>query len=704
VTRAESRLLNRELSWLEFNRRVLAEAADATVPLLERLRFLAIVGANLDEFFMVRVGGLSLLVKEKIARTDPSGMTPLEQLAAIGERVRAMTAESTRILIDEIEPALGREGIRRRRLDTLDEDQARYLETFFEEEIYPVLTPVAIRPETPWPFLPSRLLHLAVQLGPDEAAPEEKRRVAIVTIPRALARIVNLPSRDAHEYCLVEEVIRRFLPRIFPGLPIIESAVFRITRNGDIPLEDDQVADLVEEIRSILSERKWSDPVRLEIEAGASRRVLGLLAKALNLGPAETYPASGPLEIAQLNALCDLRGFDRLRNESWPPRTPPWLEPGTSLFARIAEGDLLLHHPYESFEPVTRLLEEAADDPDVLAIKQTLYRTNAKSRIVAALCRAAANGKPVTAVVEIKARFDEERNLEWAEALEEAGVQVIHGIYGLKTHAKILLIVRRERGSIARYVHLGTGNYNESTARLYTDVGLLTARPALGADASAFFNAITGHTEPRRFQALVDAPLHLRETLLDLIRGETKRKKEGRAARIRARFNSLVDPGIIEALYEASQAGVKIELNVRGICALRPEVPGLSENITVVSIVDRFLEHSRIFHFHQAGAGAVYLSSADWMGRNLDRRIELMVKVEEPVPRERLLEILDVAFRDNVKAWRMRPDGSYEKIGTGRGRPTIRSQEFFYRKAEATEREERERKRHLFRPLKSEKE
>ena len=673
-----SPFLNRELSWLQFNRRVLDEAHDAGVPLLERLKFLAITGSNLDEFFMVRVGGLQQLAEHDPDQCDPSGLTPGDQLATVREVVHGLTAAQYACLTG-LETKLRPVGIARLRVDELSDEQQEHVDRLFQREILPVVTPVAVRSFGAFPLLPGLGVNIGVRLG---AGPSITRRdrFAVVAVPKVLGRVVPLPSEKGYAYMLLEDIIGSHLRYLFPGEAVAERIVFRITRNADLAVREDQAGDLLASMQRILWQRRQSACVRLEVES-ASPDLLRLVVKAVGATPRDVYELPGPLDLSVFMGLATATGFESLRDTPWKPQTPPDIEAAESMFEVISRRDVLLYHPYESFDPIVRLVEEAAADRDVLAIKQILYRTSKSSQIVAALALAAERGKHVTALVELKARFDEARNIEWARALETSGVQVIYGIKGLKTHAKILIIVRREVGGIRRYVHFGTGNYNEITARLYTDVSYMTCRDDFAADASLFFNIITGQSQPVGFQKLAAAPLDLRRRLLDLIEGETQRAKQGQEARIMAKLNSLADPEIIRALCKAARAGVQVALNVRGVCCLRPGVAGQSENITVLSVVDRFLEHARIFCFHHGGKQLVLLSSADWMPRNMDRRIELMVPVEDPDCRARLIGILEMCLRDSAKGAMLQSDGAYRRLlSQGREKP-FRSQDVFYQEA-----------------------
>lgn len=696
MTDASPRYFNRELSWLEFNERVLEEARDDSNLPLERLKFLAITGSNLDEFFMVRVGGLTLLAEGGVVSADPAGMTPRQQLEAITDRAGRMLADQYECFSTQLEPLLAEAGIRRVAPADYTQRQARNLERYVADEILSVLTPMAVRGEGDFPQLVNQMLCVCVRLKPAQGG--DKPRFALIPFGRSAHRFVTVHAEKGFAYTLLEDVVARFLHLFFPGEETVECVPFRITRNADMGVRDDLAADLMTEIEEALDARKQSACVRLEIAAHASPTTRQFLQQALCVGDAAVYPCPGPIDLSAFMRLAELSGFDQLRNPPWPGQTPPRLDPGKSMFQAISRGDVLLIHPYDSFEPVVRLIEEAAEDPDVLAIKQTLYRTSRNSPIVAALEKAAERGKNVTAIVELKARFDEARNIEWARNLERAEVQVIYGVKGLKTHAKVCIIVRREPQGIQRYVHFGTGNYNESTARLYSDVSLMTCDEELGADAVSFFNAVTGYSQPQRFRKLEAAPIGLREKLLEMIEAETQRKREGQPARIAAKLNSLVDPKIIDALYAASQAGVEIKLNIRGVCCLRPGVPGLSENIEVLSIVDRFLEHARIIHFHHGGDERVFISSADWMPRNLDRRVELLVPVEDPAARNSLIDALEIYFRDTAKARRLLPSGLYERVQPRNRRRSFRSQERLYRRAVAAVRLAKQSQRTVFEP------
>ena len=675
--------INRELSWLEFNGRVLEEATDPTVPLLERLRFAIITSSNMDEFFMVRVAGLKDAVEEGETAPDLAGLSPRQQLKAISERAHEMVERLDKTLVDEILPALGQHGIQITSMAALDPAQRVYLSRYFTAEVLPALTPLAIDLSRPFPKLSSLSLNLAVLLEPVEG--ETEPRLAVVQVP-GLQRLVRPVGGEGTIYVLLEELVRSELPALFPGQRVIESAVFRVSRDAALDLDDEGGGDYLEAIEDELRKRRRNQVVRLQVEAGVGEELLKLLARRLQVTTRDVYRTRSPLDLRAFLQLVELPALEELREPVWKPLSTVVIGEPERIFSILDQRDVLLHHPYDSFEPVVSFVSAAADDPDVLAIKQTLYRTSGESPLVQALARAAENGKQVTVIVELMARFDEQSNIKWARSLEEAGAHVIFGIRGYKTHAKICLVVRREAHGIQRYVHLGTGNYNDRTARVYTDFGLMTSDPAIGEDASAFFNALSGYSDPPRMKKLVMAPTNLRDRFLRLIERERRRAESGQAAEIRAKMNALVDEEMIRALYDASRAGVRIRLNVRGICCLRPGVKGVSETIEVVSIVDRFLEHARVYHFRNGGDEEVYLSSADWMPRNLDRRIELLFPVG-PGVRPKVMEALDEMFADNMKSRRLTPEGTYRRRKNLRGDAPVRAQQLLYRKTqEAAER------------------
>jgi len=670
--------LNRELSWLEFNARVLEEAADPSNPWLERLKFVAIFSSNLDEFFEIRVAGLQQQVYAGVEPQDfgADGLAPADQLAAIDRRAHELVAEQYRILNDAVFPGLAQGGIERVRLDDLTEGERRRVDQLFRASVSPVLTPLAIDPGHPFPHVHNKSLNIAL-LVERKSGRQPRRHFAVVQVPSVLDRVVLLtaPGDSPVRFILLEDIIARHLGELFGGLRVVSHTVFRVTRNTDLTIEEEEGEDLLETIEESLRQRMRSDPVRLEILADADASFPEMLGAAHDLDSRDVYRVPGPVDATALMALHRLDGFAALRDEPLVPRVPPAFAQGRDLFDAIRSHDVLVHLPYESFGSVSDFIEQAADDPQVLAIKQTLYRTSGGSPIVAALARAAQNGKEVTALVELKARMDEQNNIAWARTLERAGVHVVYGIVGLKTHCKAALVVRREADGIRRYVHLATGNYNSTTARVYTDLGLFSANPDLGEDTSALFNLLTGYAEGYRWKKLSVAPFGMREQLVALIEREERNAREGRPARITVKLNALVESSVIDALYRASQAGVQIDLVVRGICCLRPGLPGVSENIRVISIVDKFLEHSRISYFENAGKPEVYLASADWMPRNFWRRIETAFPIEDPALLARIVgDILPVVLGDTVKARELLPDGTYRRREPAPGAAPLRSQ------------------------------
>ncbi|MEM6912008.1 MAG: polyphosphate kinase 1 [Verrucomicrobiota bacterium] len=675
-----NRYFNRELSWLEFNQRVLDEAASDSLPLLERLKFLAISASNLDEFFTVRVGGLKALHRSGSRARDLTGLTPNQQLRAIRARAKEMIEAQYRLLNEALLPSLRQAGITRLRIREIAPPQLAQLEAYFEDNLYPLLTPIAFDPENQDFEAPALQVTVACELEPTKGGPP---RYAILPLPPNLPRRVNIPESAGYTYVKSEDLVASMLHLFFPEEKVRSTGVFRIIRNGDIVLEDEDTLDLAGEMEDVLAARQFGETVRVDITSGVSRSLSQAITTLSQAQPSEVNRVPGIVDLTSYMDLAFSQGFDELKVPEWPIRSSPDLPPQTPLFEAIAEKDILLYHPFESFEPIVQLLEESARDPDVLAIKQILYRTAKRSRIIDALIRAAENGKSVVVLVELKARFDEARNIERAEELRRAGVQIIYGVKGLKTHAKICLVIRNERGHLRRYCHFGTGNYNEGTAKLYTDVSLLTAHPDYGTDASAFFNAVSGRSKIPRYRKIFAAPHTLKPRLLELIASEAERARQGQTARILAKINSLQDPEIIDALYIASQAGVDIQLNIRGICCLRPGVKGLSENIRVLSLIDRYLEHARILCFHQGGLRTTYLSSADWMVRNLDKRVELMVPIEEKAAKKRVLAILENYFKDNLQACEIQADGSYRRLRPKSGQKRIRAQEELHKKATA---------------------
>jgi len=675
----EKLFFNREMSWLEFNQRVLGEALDPGNPLLERVKFLAITFSNLDEFYMVRIGGLNIMVAQDNNKPDATGRSPSQQLEELSRRTHQMTIQQYECFNQMLEPDLEEIGIRRFSPLDLNDAQHQALSERFDREIYPVISPLGIHADGSMPLISNQTIHLAVKIKEDN--PESPHRIVILPLDSPIPRFITLQSDDRHAFILAEDVVGLFCDRYFPNQEILECVPFRITRNADMRVEEEFSADLLEDMSALLESRKDSDCVRLEVAANCSKQFLVDLQNLFSVTPAFTYNCDGPLDLKAWFQIAGLRGFEAYQAEYWPPTNSPKIDLSGNIFDEISKNDIILHHPFESFDPVIRLVEQAAEDPDVLAIKQTLYRTSSDSRIVSALVRAAENGKSVSVIIELKARFDEARNIVGAKELQQAGAHVIYGVKGLKTHAKSLIIIRREPQGIRRYMHFGTGNYNESTAKLYTDVSLLTCDRILGNDATAFFNAVTGFTQPSGLQKLAMAPLTLRSRILELIRFETDRAKAGKEAAITAKMNSLVDPILIKALYKASQAGVSIQLNVRGICCLRPGVPGLSDNISVISIIDRFLEHSRIMHFTHAGDDIALISSADWMPRNLDRRVELLIPVESDTCKQILIDALKIFVSENVKGHVLQPDGSYHRVSGSNPDMQVRSQQVLYQQA-----------------------
>ncbi|HIS00346.1 MAG TPA: RNA degradosome polyphosphate kinase [Candidatus Excrementavichristensenella intestinipullorum] len=667
--------INRELSWLEFNQRVLDEAVSQQNPPFERMKFLSIVSSNLDEFFMIRVASLWDQIDAGYTRPDLAGMTPRQQISAITARVRVMVRSMYDALRKEILPSLDKAGIRVKSMKNLTPEQAAFVDKYFEEQVYPVLTPMAVDSRRPFPLILNKSLNLGLLIDEGE---EEGPSFATVQVPSGLSRVVQLPETDGISVVLLEQVITRNIDKLFPGRKVLCCHPYRITRNADFSLDEDEVEDLLKEVEKGLRQRRWGFAVRLEIDYRADARLVKVLEDALELEGGDAYPIHGPINLDFfMKYLYGLPGFEDLK---YPPYTPRalTLAEGQSMFDRIREGDLLLYHPYDSFEPVVRFVRQAARDSKVLAIKQTLYRVSGDSPIIAALAEAADAGKQVTVLLELKARFDEENNIHWGRRLERAGAHVIYGMAGLKTHCKITLVVRSEEEGIRRYVHLGTGNYNDVTAKIYTDHGLFTCDRQIGADASAFFNMLTGFSSLPPMGKLVSAPRDMRPKFMELIQRETRNALAGKRGEIVAKMNSLVDEEIIAALYRASCAGVKIRLIVRGICCLRPGLPGVSENIQVRSIVGRFLEHSRIYQFHNDGQSEVYLSSADWMPRNLNRRVELLFPVEKGQLKAQVMEVLKLQWRDNIKASQLQCDGHYTRLSKAGAKPLNAQEELMH--------------------------
>lgn len=648
---------NRELSWLKFNLRVLKEAMFKEAPLLERLKFIAISASNLDEFFMVRVAGLWNSLDNGVEKVDATGLSVKEQLEAISESAHEQIRTQTKYLMALLGEMDG-VGLHFRRVENLTEMGKDWLEEYYREVIYPVLTPMAVDASRPFPFLANKTQNLAVELIKSDG----EHSMGLIQVPSVLDRILEVPPEERRTFVFLEDIIASHCQDLFKGCQILDVVPFRVTRDSDLDLEEEDSVDLLKEVEESLRKRKRGAAVRLEIFKTNNSRIKKFLEENLDVSDLEIYEINGPLDPTCFFKFTGLKGMWPWLHEPFVPQRPLELPDDSDLFAAIRQNDILLHHPYESFDPVVKLVSDAADDPKVLAIKQTLYRVSGNSPIVAALARAAENGKQVTVLVELKARFDEENNILWARRLEKAGCHVIYGLVGLKTHAKIILIVRKEDNGIKRYVHLGTGNYNDSTAKLYTDLGLMTANDEFGIDASAFFNLLSGYGEPPVWNKLVMAPLGLREKIYSLINNEINMVQMGKEGHIIAKMNSLIDYPVIQKLYEASAAGVHIDLIVRGICGLRTGIEGISENITVRSIVGRQLEHSRIFWFANGGEEQLYLSSADWMPRNLNDRVELFFPVETEEHIHRIKGLLDLYLRDNVGAHMMQSNGTYRRV------------------------------------------
>ncbi len=683
---------NRELSWLKFDARVLNEAKDKSIPLLERLKFVSITSSNLDEFFMVRVASLKDMVHADYRKRDIAGMTASEQLDRINTATRKLVESQYNTYNRSLVPLMAANGIHIiEKYEELTAEQAAYVDRYFEEDVYPVLTPMAVDASRPFPLIRNKTLNIAALLSSKK---DEKHKDAVefatVQVPGVLPRLVPIPADtsenfgevEGRTFILLEQIIEKNIDKLFLNYHVLCAHPYRVMRNADLPIDEDEAADLLKEIQKQLKKRQWGEVIRLEVEASVDKKLLRFLKDELKVAEEDIFQISGPIDLTFLMKMYGLSGCDSLRYEPYKPQRVTEIEPGEDIFEAIRVGDILLHHPYETFDPVVDFIRQAASDPDVLAIKQTLYRVSGNSPIIASLAQAAENGKQVSVLVELKARFDEENNIVWAKKLEQAGCHVIYGLVGLKTHSKIALVVRREEDGIRRYVHLGTGNYNDSTAKLYTDCGIFTCNEAIGEDATAVFNMLSGYSEPLSWNELVLAPIWLRTRFMRLIARETKHAREGKPAKIVAKMNSLCDEGIIAALYEASAAGVEIELIVRGICCLKVGIPGISENIHVRSIVGNFLEHSRIFFFLNDGEEELYMGSADWMPRNLDRRVEILFPVLDDTLKEKVKHILDVELADNTKAHVLKPDGEYEKIDR-RGKVLVNSQKQFCEEAVA---------------------
>ncbi len=669
---------NRELSWLEFNARVLEEAQDKSHPLLERLKFLSIFSSNLDEFFMVRVAGLKQSLVRGASETGPDNLSPQEQLNRIHMRLWPMVDTQYKIFHRDIVPGLKKNHIFLAKIADLNRTQLQFVTDYFMKQVYAVLTPLAIDPGHPFPQLGNRTLNLAILLKEKKRRNDEKSYFAVVQVPSVIKRFVSIPHKGVgHIYIPLGEIIKYFAERLFPGFSVMDIGTFRVTRNADLFIDEEEQEDLLTIIEEELRKRERGEAVRLELEKNVSPNLTKMLLKSLNLTTKDLYHINGPINLPDLMFIYQNPDLKHLRDESFTPNIPKALKGKGNIFDIIAAGDVLLHHPFESFSPVVDFVNSAAEDPNVLAIKLSLYRTSGDSPIIDALVKAVENGKQVTALIELKARFDEENNISWARALEKAGVHVVYGFVGLKTHCKVLQVVRKEDDKLRRYIHLGTGNYNPSTAKLYTDLGLFTCRDDFGSDISELFNLLTGYYQNPHWLKIIAAPIGLKDRMLEFIHDEIKFHKTLGNGHIIAKMNSLVDADIIKAIYAASQAGVRIDLNIRGICCLRPGIPGVSDNIQVISIVDRFLEHSRIYYFHHGGKQLVYIGSADWMPRNFIRRVEVVFPIEEESLKQRIInEILAVIFADNVKARVLKNDGSYVKIRRNR-KKSFRSQAVF---------------------------
>jgi len=661
--------LSKQFGWLEFNNRVLEEAQDERTPLLERLKFLAITASNLDEFVMVTVARLKDQIESGYNKKDKAGFRPTELFRGLSNRMHQMVREQYNCL-EYVLDILEEEDINFVEYKDLAKKQKGFLDNYFHDNIHPVLTPMAIDQSRPFPLILNKSLNLVVRLtsSPESntLSPNKDGQglFSMVRVPSILPRIIEIPESadNKRNFIFMEEVIKEYLNKLFFGYTVEAVGAFRITRNAEVTL-DEEAQNLLVEMERYVKRRKWGFPVRLEIEQGIDRQLKDFLVYSLDLNREDVYEVAGPIDLTTFMDFSGLDGFDHLRYEPLLPQPArDFYNNEESIFDLIKEKDLLVHHPYESFDPVIRLVQEAAEDSEVLAIKQTLYRVSGDSPIIEALAQAAENGKQVTVLVELKARFDEENNIEWAKKLEKSGCHVVYGLVGLKVHSKLLLIVRDEEDGIRRYVHMSTGNYNDKTAKLYTDTGMFTAKETFGSDVSAMFNLLTGYSSAPQWKKLAVAPLNLRDTFVNLIRNEVDQVSSGKEGHIIAKMNSLVDSGIIKELYKASSAGVKIDLIVRGMCCLKPGIEGVSENIRVISIVGRLLEHSRIFYFSNGANPRIFMSSADWRPRNLDRRVEALFPVEDDDLKNRVINLLDITLRDNVKAREQQSDGSYERV------------------------------------------
>lgn len=695
-----SNYVNRELSWLEFNYRILGEAKDKNIRPFERIKFLGITASNLDEFFMVRVASLMDMVHAGYDKPDIAGMPPKKQLEEIIPKTKAFMSSQYVTYNRSLLPLLEKNGLHViTHHEDLTEAQKNYVDDFFDKDVYPVLTPMAVDASRPFPLIRNKTLNIGALIRKKGSKEVE---IATVQVPSVLPRIVHVPGNQegVQEVILLEQVIEKNISKLFLNYEVTCAHPYRIMRNADLTIDEDEAADLLKEIEKQIKQRQWGEVIRLEVEDSIDKALLKELSKQLHVEKENIFSINGPLDLTFLSKLSGLEGFEHLKNPKYIPQPVSTLNNEESIFEQIKRKDIFLHHPYQTFDPVVQFISQAAVDPNVLAIKQTLYRVSSHSPIIAALALAAENGKQVTVLVELKARFDEENNINWAKKLEKTGCHVIYGLVGLKTHSKIALVVRREEDGIKRYVHLGTGNYNDVTARLYTDTGILTASDSIGEDATAVFNMLSGYSEPASWNKLAVAPIWLKNTVLDLIHREAENARAGKQAHIIAKMNSLCDPKVMEALYDASNAGVKIELIIRGICCLRAGVPGLSENITVRSIVGDFLEHARILYCYNDGFEEIYMGSADWMPRNLDKRVEIMFPVEDKDAKAQAKHILDVQLADTLKAYILQPDGTYEKQDL-RGKEKICAQETFCREAMEGAKKEQEsnQEKRVFEPI-----
>lgn len=672
---------NRELSWIEFNYRVLGEAKDKTIPLLERLKFLSITASNLDEFFMIRVASLKDMVNAEYTKTDIAGMTPQQQLDAISKKTHELVQEQYSTYNRSFLPQLKQNGIHIiTEYEKLSPKQSAFVDEYFKTEIYPVLTPMAVDSSRPFPLIRNKSLNIGALI--QDKTTGGSYDFATVQVPSGLSRLIQIPSEKENTTTLIllEQVIEKNINKLFLNYEVICAYPYRIMRNADLTIDEDEAADLLMEIEKQVKKRQWGEAIRLEVESNIDKNLLKILKKELTIKEEDIFKINGPLDLTFLMKLSSLDGYDSLRYEKYKPQPVKSLNAEEDLFTQIRKGDILLHHPYQTFDPVVDFVKQAAKDPNVLAIKQTLYRVSSNSPIIASLAQAAENGKQVSVLVELKARFDEENNIIWARKLEQAGCHVIYGLVGLKTHSKITLVVRKEEDGIRRYVHLGTGNYNDSTAKLYTDTGLLTCSKPIGEDATAVFNMLSGYSEPLSWNKLSLAPHWLRDKFLYLIQREIEHARAGKEAYIIAKMNSLCDAKIISALYEASCSGVKIDLIVRGICCLKTGIPNVSEHISVRSIVGNFLEHARIFYFYNDGYEEVYMGSADWMPRNLDKRVEILFPIEDETLKKEAIEIIKIQLADTIKSHILKPNGSYEKVDK-RGKTPLNCQDYFCEKA-----------------------